>query len=52
MKAHMKRLRLQDMVKDRKRSFKELLPIVINKLSEEKIDNCIDHVMDLFENYT
>ena len=48
----MKRLRLQDMVKEKKRSFKELLPIVINKLNVEKIDSCIDHVMDLYEDYT
>ena len=40
------------MVKDRKRSFKELLPIVVKQLNEEKVDNCIDHVMELYENYT
>ena len=40
------------MVKDKKRSFKELLPIVVKQLNEEKVDNCIDHVMELYENYT
>ena len=40
------------MVKGRKRSFKELLPIVVKQLNEEKVDNCIDHVMELYENYT
>jgi len=51
MKASMKRLRLQDMVQERQRSFKELMPIVIKKLEVDKIDNCIDHVMDVYENY-
>ncbi len=40
------------MVNERMRSFKELPPIVMRQLDNEKIDNCIDHVMDIFENYT
>ena len=51
MKAMMKRLRLQDMVQERRRSFKELMPIVIRRLDVDKIDNCIEHVLDLYENY-
>ena len=47
----MKRLRLQDMVRERKRSFKELMPTVVGKLEIEKVDNCIDHVNDLYEAY-
>jgi hypothetical protein len=40
------------MVKEKKRSFKELLPIVMKQLDNDKIENCIDHVMDIYENYT
>ena len=52
MKAMMKRYRLQDMVKERKRSFKELMPTVVRHLNDDKIDNCIDHVMDFYDSYT
>ena len=49
LKALVKRLRLQDMVKMRQRRFDELLPIVVKELKVEEIDSCIDHVMDLYE---
>ena len=39
------------MVKEKKRSFKELMPIVLKALDREKIDSCIEHVLDLYENY-
>jgi hypothetical protein len=47
----MKRLRLQDMVIARKRSFKVLMPLVLKRLDVFKIDRCIEHVLDLYENY-
>ena len=49
MKLMMKRYRLQDMVKEKKRSFKELMPLVLRRLDVFKIDRCIEHVLDLFE---
>ena len=51
LKAITKRLRLQDMVKERRRSFKELIPIALKMINKEKIDMCIEHVYDLYENY-
>ena len=35
MKGMMKRFRLQDMVKEKKRSFKELMPIVVRRLDND-----------------
>ena len=49
MKGIVKRMRLQDMLKERKRSFKELIPLALAQIDEEKIDMCIEHVYDLYE---
>jgi len=40
------------MLKERKRPFKELIPLALRQIDADKIDSCIDHVYDLYENYS
>ena len=49
LKRLAKRERLQDIVNNRERKFEEIVKKVHKQIPNYKIDNCILHVMKLFE---
>ena len=49
LKRLVKRERLQDLVANRERDFDEIVKEVYDKIADYKIDNCILHVLKLYE---
>ena len=49
LKRTVKRLRLQDMKAERKRTFAQLIALALREVSIEDVDNCIEHVLKLYE---
>ena len=49
LKARVKRQRLQDMVREKKVSYDELVAKAVNEIGKEKIENCVDHVLKIFK---
>ena len=48
LKRIVKRLRLRDMLKQRKRTFPELIAEAVREVSKEDVNHCIEHVMKLY----
>ena len=49
LKGLVKKMRLKDMLNNRKRPFEELIPLAVCELKTEEINNCIRHVYKLYE---
>jgi len=44
-----KKWRTEDMLKRRKRSYRELIPPALQLISKDVVNSCINHVMKLFD---
>ena len=49
LKRIVKRLRLQDMKAERKRTFAKLIALMLREVGTEDIYNCIEHTLKLYE---
>ena len=49
LKREVKKERLQDMAKRKRRQYSEIIPLVVAKIKKEKVDNCIMHVFKLYD---
>jgi transposase len=48
LKGSVRRIRLNDMMKGKKRTYYEMVPEAVSKLTNEDVNNCIKHVYKLF----